>query len=358
MRIESIHINGFASFNDFKLKFLPGENVIVGTNGTGKSNLLEIIDTALSSEFDDLDSYANSTIDRDKKYIIIELNLENFADKFNDLFHFIMLKIIAHDNLKIIKMDNIFDKLKLLKPFSENILLNFSYSYHQLTKQIIFKKCANYKCISLYNLNRYRHNEGCYINLIHKYIEYLIYNASNFVNQININTTKIFLQEIKKIESEIFKLDCCIPQNFTKLETDDDIIKELQKYYNITINNDKSIVRNTIDYISIICKEYEKKNDLINFFKENYECDVLTFDDLVKIMLYQIAYVNEISGRNITPDDIFQNIVNNFIENNKSYMPINNINYNYLLLKKYENEMSKARSAKENHKVAEKLMKL
>ena len=49
MNINKVKINGFSSFYDFKIKKISDrENIIIGTNGTGKTNFLNLVTTALS----------------------------------------------------------------------------------------------------------------------------------------------------------------------------------------------------------------------------------------------------------------------------------------------------------------------
>ncbi len=43
MYISRVEINGFLSFKDFDVTLDPNTNIIVGTNGTGKSNFLRLI---------------------------------------------------------------------------------------------------------------------------------------------------------------------------------------------------------------------------------------------------------------------------------------------------------------------------
>ena len=43
MAIETVHLKNFSLFSDFKLKAVPGVNVIIGENGTGKTHILKAI---------------------------------------------------------------------------------------------------------------------------------------------------------------------------------------------------------------------------------------------------------------------------------------------------------------------------
>ena len=47
MNIQSLHIKNFKNFEDKKLEFAEGFNLIVGDNGTGKTALLEALSVSL-----------------------------------------------------------------------------------------------------------------------------------------------------------------------------------------------------------------------------------------------------------------------------------------------------------------------
>src|SRR5277367_52207 len=111
MKIISVRINGFRSFNNFHLKFKGRENVIVGTNGTGKTNLLDIINTVLSNNFRDLIHHISEKkcTDIEEKYVEIELEFPNMYDEFNNIFVLRTLAPILISRNFSIRLDEIID---------------------------------------------------------------------------------------------------------------------------------------------------------------------------------------------------------------------------------------------------------
>lgn len=64
MHITQVIIQGFKSYSDQTVvgPFHPGHNVVVGRNGSGKSNFLSAIEFVLSSEFSNLRSEQRSAL--------------------------------------------------------------------------------------------------------------------------------------------------------------------------------------------------------------------------------------------------------------------------------------------------------
>jgi hypothetical protein len=54
--LHSAHIEGYKSIVSCDVTFKPGLNIIIGKNGTGKTNLLEGLKNGLSNDFDFLDN--------------------------------------------------------------------------------------------------------------------------------------------------------------------------------------------------------------------------------------------------------------------------------------------------------------
>jgi len=75
MHIEEISIDGFLSFENFTIKLNQDKNIIVGTNGVGKTNFLKIINLALNNS-SELTKYTN-TLDNRNNSIKIKVILDN-----------------------------------------------------------------------------------------------------------------------------------------------------------------------------------------------------------------------------------------------------------------------------------------
>lgn len=86
VHIKKVKINGFASFNNFKVTFNESLNIIIGTNGTGKTNLFKLINAAL--HFDEMKSVLIRSINGNAKPTIsIELELNDMeCTFFNNMY--------------------------------------------------------------------------------------------------------------------------------------------------------------------------------------------------------------------------------------------------------------------------------
>ena len=59
MNIQSLHIKNFKNFEDKKLEFAEGFNLIVGNNGTGKTALLEALSMGLGGFLNEIAQHPN-----------------------------------------------------------------------------------------------------------------------------------------------------------------------------------------------------------------------------------------------------------------------------------------------------------
>src|SRR5579872_6682783 len=86
VHIKKVKINGFLSFNDFKITLNKSLNIIVGTNGTGKTNLFKLINAAL--HFDEMKNDLIKSLNGDMKpSICIDLVLDdNERAFFNNMY--------------------------------------------------------------------------------------------------------------------------------------------------------------------------------------------------------------------------------------------------------------------------------
>lgn len=81
MKIKTVEINGYLSFNNFKIK-LNDKNIIVGTNGVGKSNFLKLLHLAMF-DGNELSKYSNGS--SETPYIKIVLDPGKMMKPIRDL---------------------------------------------------------------------------------------------------------------------------------------------------------------------------------------------------------------------------------------------------------------------------------
>lgn len=99
--ISKVHLKGYKSIRDLEIDFKPGLNIIIGPNGSGKTNFLEFLATHLLSfnEVEDYNCYSNiqfKTIKNSYEWILnslinpnypfeIELNVEEIVKKNGEI---------------------------------------------------------------------------------------------------------------------------------------------------------------------------------------------------------------------------------------------------------------------------------
>lgn len=91
MSVESIELRNFTVFNNLKINFLNGINVLIGENGTGKTQLLKAIygdiQIAKSKNIDDISKYFKSVNVNDQFFVkqvsplFLEVKVSNIHNK-------------------------------------------------------------------------------------------------------------------------------------------------------------------------------------------------------------------------------------------------------------------------------------
>jgi len=75
--LKSAHLKGFRTIKDLSVDFNPGLNIIIGKNGTGKTNFLTFLDKMARNEFIPfMNSFSKLTFNGEKSYSVI--NDQNF----------------------------------------------------------------------------------------------------------------------------------------------------------------------------------------------------------------------------------------------------------------------------------------
>ncbi len=86
MYLKHLNLESFRSFQDLQLDFKPnpGLNIFIGSNGVGKTNILEAI-YLLSFPRSFRTRQADSLVKEDSDYYLVEAKFDNFSDKTNVL---------------------------------------------------------------------------------------------------------------------------------------------------------------------------------------------------------------------------------------------------------------------------------
>ena len=91
--ISHVHLKGYKSIRDMEIDLLPGLNIIIGPNGSGKTNFLEFLEIVSESnlEIDDVSLYSE---------IDFSLNSSNYVNKIESSYS-------KDPNLKLITIDSL-----------------------------------------------------------------------------------------------------------------------------------------------------------------------------------------------------------------------------------------------------------
>jgi predicted ATP-dependent endonuclease of OLD family len=76
--ISQVHLKGYKSIKDLTIDFKPGLNVVIGPNGSGKTNFLEIIDKLVENDFSTIDAPFNCAFVGSNENGTIEYKVKGF----------------------------------------------------------------------------------------------------------------------------------------------------------------------------------------------------------------------------------------------------------------------------------------
>lgn len=321
--ITNVYIDGFASFKDFSLDLSEKENIIVGTNGVGKTNFLNIIDMTLS----DHTKLKDIIDDRAKKTPIVEIHLmfnDNEVIQLNKLCVLYFLNnLIENQKYYYISIESIIEQLSTTAFFDYGVTISCQQKKKQIERTINI--CCDV-CNQTHVLNVYGMNQCCVFEKIKKYFS-------------TINNVLISVYNEHLIDKTVDK----IKERFThdgidyKFNDLNDII--LGKCN--TINNTYTLMFNKYD-------DY-KSNYYINHLKSIINDDIKDVINFINLHRNPASNQNESYGditANTLFDDMLKNnckfdiIIGNYINNLVAYLELNEYIKNsdiYEKLIEYEN---------------------
>jgi len=254
MRISEINIKNYLSFEDFKINLKESNNIIVGTNGVGKSNFLKII----------YDSIYKKEINEDEKYKI-EIKIELNNDQIKELEELFSLTNIIREiegrpsNIKNIEKKDIEEYKNMVKKkkiFEKGI----KYIYEQNKSEI---KITNSDEINEYVLPNDNSEMKKELN------KFVIEDTNKAIPKVKFyeKIDEKYKKILKKIETKNKKLN---------KKYDLDMKKTIEKYIQdnikyISDNNGDEETKETLFEIS--CEDKEKFKEIQSLFKKITEKD-------------------------------------------------------------------------------------
>jgi predicted ATPase len=133
--LKHAHLKGYRTIRDLEVDFEPGLNIIIGKNGSGKTNLVEFLNMALSADYLGVSKYEttlNIKTEENKVLSIHALPKEQTINKEVEEFQFIKLvetKLQFRINNIDLKQEysaySLHDKLKEFKSLYAFFILNY-----------------------------------------------------------------------------------------------------------------------------------------------------------------------------------------------------------------------------------------
>lgn len=101
--IENVHLKGYKSIRDLSVDFKPGINIIIGANGSGKTNFFEFLNAVHSSDFGTLLNGRKFEADiKGEPYSVKMTGERVFQDDFRDIaYRVVEIKINSKKNVDI-----------------------------------------------------------------------------------------------------------------------------------------------------------------------------------------------------------------------------------------------------------------
>lgn len=288
MYINKVKINGFSSFNNFELNNMSNrENIIVGTNGTGKTNFMDLIATTLSSNYQYLLHDMHEK--RRDMYVKIEIQLDDpNILLFSELFLLHVVTRLSFPNSHSYTSANLSEYFKMLESlqlFQEPIKLECRYGDKNMLRTIKFNFCDNcHNVCGLFDIHN--HYKECRINKIFEYISlistYIPHTGAAITENIRNDKSlkNKYIVEMNEINNTVNPVHA----------NRDTYINE----YFVPLLHQNGILTN---------------NDVYNFIQDWSECET-DFD--TKNMINVLIQSN-----------IMNTIVNNFINGSVNYIPLN-----------------------------------
>lgn len=346
MHIKSIYLNNFRNYDELKLDFTNGINIIVGENGQGKTNLLESI-YVLGLTKSHRSFIDNNLIKDGENKSVIQgiIEKENINTKYE----------VEIGNSKLLKIDN--DKVKKLSDYISNINIIIFYPDDlEIIKGSpnLRRRFINLEISQLYSnyiiiLNDYNkllkmrndylkntYIDDNYLNIITNYLidkaSKLITMRKKFIDKLNEIVPKIY-KDISELENFSIKYKCCIKINDY---TEQNIVEKLKKIQNELKDSEKK-------YKSTL---FGPHKDDIEFYLNNYNLKLYGSQgqQRMAVLALKLAEIEIFKKyKNTLPilllDDVFSelddkkknNLLNYINENTQTIITttdINNINKN------------------------------
>jgi len=291
--IDRIKISGFISFENFNIKLKQVENIIVGTNGAGKTSFIELVNLAMSSDFEHLDKYI--TFSNNKQYIEIHLKFyEDDLKLLNKLFilFFVHKYVYESNSNPNINYDMMIEIASLFNLFGEGLIILCEYNNGTINRKLLTPSCECENVTNILNQNHWG-NSKCLIKDLHCIFgEYI--KAKQYIDSISENPLQLsnLLQELSKNYKGLLKFcvdlgiietnNCNVELNNENYEIQKNKIEELIRLF----TNDEKIDQQQKSNI-VIKKLFDKEimcNEILSLIRNHLENNFENRDDIKRFI--------------------------------------------------------------------------
>ena len=219
LKIQSLYIENFKAFKQFKMEFNDSLTVIVGQNGTGKTTIIEVIFNMLSGNIEYFNNYL------DFSYIECEIKIDDILDRLkyqktnNQIEIFLNDKVISQEELKnkykviYLPTESTFENKKLegikkLEDKEDSIILDSKTMSDELKQFLLnqyFMDLSDFKNGEEKNAIRIDNFKRLYNNFFEDK-EFVKINVENFepIFRLKENGKEILIEDLSAGEKQIF----------------------------------------------------------------------------------------------------------------------------------------------------------
>ena len=329
---QSIKLNNFRNFTNFEIDFDPKCNVLVGVNGSGKTNILESIslfEKGRGFRKDNLNNFINYTTKQDnfsvssifnEKNTKINLFLFNQINENNSLKKILVNNNASRDSLKY--FENLFSLIYFM-PEMERLFLNSPLMRRNFFDRLIYNSDKNYnKLINNYKKNIFERHK---VLKNYKYDnEWIIYLEKKIVD-LGIEIYKKRFKHLSFINSNLKDL-YIFKNNFFNISLfiKDDLVRnidDLNKIYEQYV----ATLQNIRDFDTVVggCKIGPHKSDILarsveNNFNVNQFSTGQQKTVILLIILAQCKYL--INQTKINPIIFFDEVCSHLDKDNRELL--------------------------------------
>jgi len=326
---KDIDVNNYRNFSNFNLHFESGCNIILGKNGSGKTNVLEglsLFEKGRGIRKEKIFNLIN--FENQKNEFVIKSTLNNNNININAKVYSKeqkLKKIAINDSTNIESIRNFESLFSIIYflPEMERLFLSSPSARRNFLDRLIFSHDKNYSI----TINNYKKNinERQYLLKTDRYDETWIAKLENNIVDLGLDIYKKRLSQIEILNANLIEFS--VKSNFFYnylFQLNDQL---LEKNINILDNNELYLLElknnRSKDFFSGGCTLGPHRSDFIGFNKKNnFNLSQLSTGQQKTIVLLLIIFQSKylISNLNIKPIVLFDEVCSHLDDSNRELL--------------------------------------